>query len=243
MGLFTNMPKQEVEVEDASPHPPTKKSKKPLPPGYACNCCGAVELHAVYDCPDRVAQPKEDRKIPEQSKLTKFKVHISGLPFSTTVKSLMNFLNEGCTSVDLQVGEKDIKLVSFTDNPKKCKGLAFVSAATERLYNRLLSINGRLYDDLIIKVEKISTTNLRKPEKDRLEKRCYRCGEYHDPQTCSNERICYRCRQTGHLSKFCPLKGGGDGGDTSYTTIKQNSDSVIKTKRKKFDASGDDGGY
>jgi hypothetical protein len=36
--------------------------------------------------------------------------------------------------------------------------------------------------------------------------RCYRCGGAHDPKTCENPRVCYKCRGTDHLSKDCPKK-------------------------------------
>jgi hypothetical protein len=50
------MPKREatedvdVDVPEASVSalPTVKRPKKPLPPGYKCNCCGALEEHAVY---------------------------------------------------------------------------------------------------------------------------------------------------------------------------------------------------
>ena len=37
-------------------------------------------------------------------------------------------------------------------------------------------------------------------------KKCYRCGEDHEPKTCTNLRVCYRCRGTDHLSVDCPKK-------------------------------------
>jgi hypothetical protein len=33
-----------------------KKEAKPLPAGYVCKACGAVDAHAIYDCPLRRAR-------------------------------------------------------------------------------------------------------------------------------------------------------------------------------------------
>ena len=54
----------------------------------------------------------------------------------------------------------------------------------------------------------------------------------------TNERICYRCKQTGHLSKECPMRVGGVSSDTSSSMVPESN-----FKKKKFGARVDDGGY
>ena len=52
-----------------------------------------------------------------------------------------------------------------------------------------------------------SSSRKRKKREGERSKHCYRCGGYcQDPSTCTAERICYRCKGTGHLSTQCPLR-------------------------------------
>ena len=103
--------------------------KKPLPNGYKCNACGAVDEHAIYNCPLKVVRKKRESSerehededdSPEDQKSESLSVYVTGLPFSTTAADLLSLLRE--VHVSESVGLKQIRLVVFPDNPRKCKG-------------------------------------------------------------------------------------------------------------------------
>lgn len=96
---------------------------------------------------------------------------------------------------------KRVKLVMFDDNSKKCKGIGFVRLSSEEDMQKCLDANGIVFRDRIIKITRVLPS-----ENDGKKKACYRCGKMHDPLTCNNPRICYRCKSTSHLSSDCPLK-------------------------------------
>jgi len=96
---------------------------------------------------------------------------------------------------------KRIKLVMFDDNTKKCKGIGFVRLSSEGDMEKCLEANGVVFHDRIIKITRVLPS-----DNDGKRKACYRCGKMHDPLTCSNPRICYRCKSTSHISSDCPLK-------------------------------------
>lgn len=191
-----------------------------LPPGYQCKICGDFS-HSIYDCPQRVPRKKLEKGISVEDKAStasnNFKseenesVYMSGLPFSTTKESLDEFLRaEGFEP-------SSIKLVPFEDNSSKCRGIAFISFADCSTAKRALALTGRSLGKKTITVEPFVINKSKKvkraseePEKTFKKKangkRCYRCGQLHDPASCVNPRICYRCQSTEHLSSACPLR-------------------------------------
>jgi len=185
---------------------------KPLPEGYICKICNMVGDHAIYNCPFKV--DKKEAKVAAVSSVgTKNEVneehstvYLSGLPFTTTQESLSEYLdNNNCTKGILQ-----IKIVNFDDNKTKCKGIAFVKVATKAIAKYLKSkVHGTEMNGKIISCElaaKKDTVSKKPKPSDSKDGRCYRCGEKHDPAECANQRICYRCKSTEHLSKDCPRK-------------------------------------
>jgi hypothetical protein len=203
------------------------QAEKPLPPGYVCNACGSTE-HAIYNCPNKVsnkakkAKGNRDEAAAQSSSLhsnnkqkggamiyDNHKVIMTGLPFDTTVESLSEFL----TKASLQ--HYRVKLMKFEDSAK-CKGVAFVTFRDVDDATKSLELTGTEMGAKLLKVEKIviQNNNGKKMsqkgggDKGGASKRCYRCGEAHDPSTCRNPRICYRCKSTEHVSKDCPMKKG-----------------------------------
>ena len=172
-----------------------------------------------YDCPLRVkevektlCEPKETLEACESNRPRYYKVLISGLPFNATVETVLEFINDSSRE-QLKVNKSDIRLVMFDDNAQKCKGLAFITAFSNKAYSRLLSFNGKLMGGRVLSVEKVVDKKKNAtipPELDcKLhvgEKRCYRCGEFHDPKACTNERLCYKCKGNDHISSQCPKK-------------------------------------
>jgi hypothetical protein len=206
----------------------SKKAKKLLPAGYVCNGCGAVENHAIYDCPKKISKKKRETPNSENSNSSNVdlsegsssrkreaKLVLSGLPFTSTNSTVIDFISDKVP--DIYLKPSDVKLLMFEDNPKKCKGMAFItlSAAQRQFEEKILSLTGEKVNDRghVLKVER-EVTNFNKDvsshskkEKDNIiTKRCYRCGEKHDPATCKNPRICYRCKATDHLSSNCPKR-------------------------------------
>ncbi len=207
---------------------PKKSEKKPkqLPDGYICKICGMEEHHAAYDCPHKVKKftktPKEsnnnnqvanDTEVADEVVATRHTVFISGLPFDLNRESLGKYLqDEGC---EVGVIKKTIKLVMFEDNPKKCKGLAYVKFQNDEQVEKCLGLNGKKFGPLNLSVERVESSRPKTTKKSHPKavmvhganaKRCFRCGLHHDPSTCTNPRICYRCKSTDHLSSACPLK-------------------------------------
>lgn len=202
----------ESSVADTSVKVPVKAAK-PLPEGYVCKICGMEGDHAIYNCPNKVDK-KETSKVAatntvgakNEVKEEHSTVYLSGLPFTTTQESLKEYLdNNNCTKGILQ-----IKIVNFDDNKSKCKGIAFVKVATKAIAKYLKSkvhgteMNGKIIScELTAKKDVVSKKSKPTESKDG---RCYRCGEKHDPTECANQRICYKCKGTDHLSKDCPKK-------------------------------------
>ena len=188
------------------------KVAKPLPEGYVCKICSMVGDHAIYNCPLKVdkkqAAGAAARAVGEKNEVKEESctVYLSGLPFTTTQESLKEYLDENnCTKGILQ-----IKIVNFDDNKSKCKGIAFVKVATKAIAKYLKSkVHGHEMNGKVISCEltaKKDTVNRKPRPSDSNDGRCYRCGEKHDPSECSNQRICYRCKSTEHLSKDCPKR-------------------------------------
>ncbi len=188
------------------------KPAKPLPEGYVCKICSMVDDHAIYNCPLKIDKKKAAGAAASavgaknEVKEEPTTVYLSGLPFTTTQESLKEYLDKNnCTKGILQ-----IKIVNFDDNKSKCKGIAFVKVATKAIAKYLKSkVHGNEMNGKIISCEltaKKETVNKKPKPSDSKDGRCYRCGEKHDPSECSNQRICYRCKSTEHLSKDCPKK-------------------------------------
>lgn len=215
------------------------KAPKPLPPGYVCKACGLKDDHAIYNCPNKISKKEVDKKkssvvssdvvldaataaVPESSSgsFTKY-VFVSGLPFEMTKGKLLELIDEDDPEnpVDLEI--RDIFIVTFKDNPSKCRGLAYITCHSQIQYNKCMTLNGKKLGRLNISAIESATSDgsKRKPMGNvelisggykKLKKeqgpRCYRCGGAHDPKTCENPRVCYKCRGTDHLSKDCPKK-------------------------------------
>lgn len=161
-------------------------------------------------------------------------VYISGLPFDMTVAKLLKELQDrDCEGVKQPFG---VHVVTFDDNKTKCKGIAFVSFVDRTSADACCEkFSGISLNEAKPHVKIVCEINKRKQEKEwkppseakvslkfsgnnynsgkngggEREKKCYRCGGNHNPATCEAERICYRCKQTGHLSSQCPLRPGG----------------------------------
>ena len=127
-----------------------RSSGKPLPAGYTCKICGAVDDHAVYQCPDgknaASAKASKSTAVPSSSSSSSGKhtidaqgsagddssttehvqVYLSGLPFDTTSGKLVTILREKNCAQDLK-HPFGIHVVCFPDSPNKCKGVAFIT--------------------------------------------------------------------------------------------------------------------
>ncbi len=223
---------EEAKPSQKSLNAPQKVAKisKPLPEGYKCKICGVEDHHAAYDCPHKVKKFEKPAKVAktaentdtttakqttsnDDSTSTNMSVFISGLPYDLNRETLLKFLlDEGC---DPEMVKKDIKLVMFEDNSKKCKGLAYVKCHTEEQLAKCIAINGKKFGPLNLSIERVESNRPKANKTNHKNvvqvhganaKRCFRCGMHHDPATCSNPRICYRCKSTEHLSNACPMK-------------------------------------
>lgn len=230
----TNAPRKQV------------KAAKPLPPGYVCNACGMKDDHAIYNCPLKVSKKEGDKKsgstsnsattttssapavtaaatmANENNSSTSFKkyVFVSGLPFDMTKARLLELIDENDPANPIDLELRDIFIVTFKDNPHKCRGLAYITCHSKAQFDKVLTVHGKKLGRLNISAVESATSDgsARKPieNSELLAKgqkvkrqggpRCYRCGGDHDPNTCENPRICYKCRGTDHLSKDCPKK-------------------------------------
>lgn len=226
---------EEQEVQAAASEtdsvPVVKKPVKPLPPGYTCNACGMKDDHAIYNCPSKLskkvldktggdvaaAQPtakkaKTEDQPQEEKKKKVFSVFLSGLPFDMNKEKLLDLITD-LDDHGTTLTQRNVFIVHFDDNENRCRGLAYVNCPTKEEFDRTLKLNG-------IKVGRMNITAVessskqqdhaamggKKKGKTAGETRCYRCGGTHDPKTCTNLRICYKCKGTDHLSKDCPKK-------------------------------------
>jgi hypothetical protein len=162
----------------------SKKRTRELPDGYQCKACGSSE-HSIYDCTlyrnRKTAKPK------------KIKLFVWGLANSATPEILSSFLT------DHEVPDPLVKLVM---NDSGCKGVGFITV-NESDKEKVLALNG---EDLGASRKFNVKIDSKEPQNKTQVKRCYRCGEKHDPATCQNPRICYRCKQSDHVSSQCPFK-------------------------------------
>lgn len=204
--------KEKVEVTTAAPEAvpasaPTAKSKPPTKP--------VAEGAAV-------PSSSSDANVNTSNPLTAF---ITGLPFKTSRTKVIDiFQKEGFAS---DLTGKEVKLVMFEDRPEKCRGLAYVTFTSEEDYQKALALSGQEYEGRTLKIVPCApfskgpstpfeskSSNIKGAFKGRSKlpegvvkiTRCYRCGEMHDPNQCTNKRICYKCKSTEHLSSQCPFK-------------------------------------
>jgi hypothetical protein len=176
------------DVESGDLSVPASRTKRPLPPGYLCRACNQTG-HAIYDCPLKVSKIRSD---PKKT------VFMSHLPRSWKRDNILSFLNGREISGD---AISNIKMVtSETDGETEFKGIALVTVIGLEALAKILQLNGdKVADrDIIVKINE--------PQKRESVKHCFRCGGIHDPSTCNNPRICYKCRTSGHLSSECPKK-------------------------------------
>ena len=202
-----------VENEHAVYNCPLKIKKKDLVVTETGEVCRPVVVNKTVAV-NNVTEPKYI----EDNSLT---VYISGLPFDITKDDLIYYLTgvhpTNTELVNLEpplckcTGElkfRSVKLVMFDDNSHKCKGIAFVKLANIDDLNTCLAASEKMLNNRVIKIVK----SINKPAPvveaapKRKQKGCYRCGQLHDATTCTNPRICYRCKSTEHISSNCPLK-------------------------------------
>lgn len=209
-----------------------EKRSKPLPEGYICKACGS-DSHSIHDCPSKIpkkqkihvenssassnqknvgkeekpSKPSEKVVDSSEDKNNSRKVYVSGLPFHITKPKLKEILEEASCDVAF------IQLVCFPDNPSKCKGVAFVTFRDEESAPKAIALTGTEMDGKVLKIEAFhkSETSETSAQGDTQSvkasnKRCYRCGGKHEAKTCTNARICYRCKSEDHLSFDCPQK-------------------------------------
>lgn len=162
-----------------------KKRKRELPEGYTCHACG-LSGHAIYEC------ELYKKKVQREKKL---KFFMWGLSPTTTNNQLEQFLTQN------DILEPSVKLVINRDN-NKCKGVGFITVSQSEK-DKLLALDGSSFGTITFHVKEDSKDSSKKSNST---KRCYRCGEKHDSSACPNQRICYRCKSTEHISSDCPLK-------------------------------------
>lgn len=239
---------EEVEQPQASSNKKTLKAKKPLPFGYICKACGAVDSHAIYDCPSKVSKKEQLRKPttsiststtsekhlkahsspvkprlavaapPSPALQTKFykSVFLSGLPFDMTKAKVLELI-QALIESPCNIEEKNVVLMPFPDNQNRCRGIGYINCSNEEGYNQAILLHGQQAGKMTISAiesnppvkedHEDAGNSSNRPKRPKC-MHCYRCGGPHDPKDCTNERICYRCRKTGHLSGACPMKKG-----------------------------------
>mmetsp|Transcript_2530 Transcript_2530/g.3881 ORF Transcript_2530/g.3881 Transcript_2530/m.3881 type:complete len:172 (-) Transcript_2530:57-572(-) len=161
------------------------KRKKPLPEGYVCNACGGND-HPIYEC----AQYKSKKKARKPPMTKHF---LWGLPQNITSSRLKEFLLENNIS-----GEIIVKLI-MDQSGEKCRGVGFVTTESSES-ETVLALDGIPFDERVFHIKLDQKEPKQKPQ------RCYRCGEKHEASECTNNRICYRCKSSDHISSECPLK-------------------------------------
>lgn len=168
----------------------TKKRSRELPPGYICKACGEGG-HAIYDCPLKISKKK---KVISAPVVKRVKLFLSGLPKTMTENDLSKWLRKsGCNY------EAEVSIAIDKDNSELSRGFGFLQVK-EVEANHFLSLNETKYKNATIKIQ----MDNKKPEK--KGPACYRCGKFHEVASCTNNRICYRCKSSDHLSSECPRR-------------------------------------
>jgi hypothetical protein len=162
----------------------------------------------------------EDNEPEEKQEIAPWSLFVSGLPFDTNKNELLKFIKSSLNNDDFTLTTRSIILLNFPDNPSRCNGLGYINCSNEEEFQQCLSLNGLKYGKLALSIapstqpkksakkekDNQNQSSLKKQKRDKNEKRCYRCGQAHDPKLCVNPRMCYRCRGTDHLSSECPQK-------------------------------------
>lgn len=174
---------------DAQETTEKKGSGKPLPEGYVCKACGSTE-HAIYNC--ALYKPKKQ-------KIRKCKFFTWRLSHSITTEAIQEWLVENGI-----IGAIDVSLV--TDKVKnECKGVGFITVEASQS-EALLALNGAQLDGKLFNIKIDEKPVEKKREASSGKRRCYRCGGDHEPVDCTNDRVCYKCGLSDHLSSDCPNK-------------------------------------
>lgn len=157
----------------------------------------------------KVKTPKVPKVKSEDAepKAQRFSAFVAGLPFETTRDSLLKYIREHMEWCN-NVTARDIIVLTFPDNPKKCKGLAYVNFDTQAELQDCLKLNGMKIGEMNLTVmeSKLPVKGKGEIKPKAKEGRCYRCGQKHEPKDCTNPRVCYRCKSTEHISTKCPMR-------------------------------------
>eukprot|EP01031_Cornospumella_fuschlensis_P030499 gene30499-36862_t len=201
----------------------TKSEQKPkaLPPGYRCNACGAVDDHAIYNCPNKVPkngkqaanQPnssstgpatttssttdkkkekKERKKEKAKSERREYKRSIFVSGLPfTSTKESILKLFNDHIEGEFSLKPRDVVLLTFPDSPQRCKGLAYMNFADEDEFNRALAVDG-------IKVEN-KTLNV---TESKIATKSSSSSPAEAKKYVKTKR-CFRCGKAGHEPKEC----------------------------------------
>lgn len=155
-------------------------------------------------------------------------IFLSGLPFDITKDRLLKTI-ESISDAVCNLSLRNITLLCFPDNPNRCRGIGYINCENDDDFQRCLQLQGMQIGKMTISAQEsnlpakqphhesaanlgpsgMKGNNAAGKKKEKGPPRCYRCGQLHDPNTCTNERICYKCRQPGHLSSQCTFKKAG----------------------------------
>ena len=132
------------------------------------------------------------------------KFFVSNIPHTTSAEELESFIRENGIKNDIKIR----LAMRVKSNENKGFGIITIDAS---FTNEMLALNNATVGHREINV-KLDDPEVKKT-KNREDwsgaqptKRCFRCGECHDPKKCTNARICYRCKSTDHLSSECEKK-------------------------------------
>lgn len=175
------------DSDDAS-QPVKKEKKEELPTGYICNACKQPG-HAIYNCPMKVSRKRKEKK------LTLF---ISRLPKTWDRNNFKDFLSGEDIDMNSVVNTKMVMKEGGGD--AAFSGVVLLTVEGNAALSKVLQLNGHSIRgrDIIVKMNE--------PQQKKKPQHCARCGGSHDIATCTNPRMCYRCRGNDHISSECPKK-------------------------------------